>query len=122
MPFKASRCAVIGAGVSGLTSAKHLKAAGVEVVVYERSSVSGGVWLVQFSARCLSPRLIHVRSYTERRPLEPSYPALRPSVADFVADPDAKVSIQKSPVDEQNGAQVDPQVTEDIDLVHAPPG
>jgi cation diffusion facilitator CzcD-associated flavoprotein CzcO len=56
MPFKASRCAVIGAGVSGLASAKHLKAAGVEVVVYERSSVSGGVWLVQLLAHCLSPR------------------------------------------------------------------
>jgi NADPH-dependent 2,4-dienoyl-CoA reductase/sulfur reductase-like enzyme len=47
MVFKAKRVAVIGAGVSGLASARHLKAAGLEVVVYERSSVSGGVWFVQ---------------------------------------------------------------------------
>jgi cation diffusion facilitator CzcD-associated flavoprotein CzcO len=56
MVFVANRVAVIGAGVSGLTSAKHLRAAGLEVVVYERSSVSGGVWCVQvfaiFSSQC----------------------------------------------------------------------
>jgi cation diffusion facilitator CzcD-associated flavoprotein CzcO len=46
MTFKALRVAVIGAGVSGLTSAKHLKAVGIEVVVFERSSTSGGIWCV----------------------------------------------------------------------------
>jgi ribulose 1,5-bisphosphate synthetase/thiazole synthase len=46
MVFKAKKVAVIGAGVSGLASAKHLKAAGLEIVIYERSSVSGGVWCV----------------------------------------------------------------------------
>lgn len=49
MVFKAKKVAVIGAGVSGLASAKHLKAAGLEVVIYERSSVSGGVWCVNLS-------------------------------------------------------------------------
>jgi cation diffusion facilitator CzcD-associated flavoprotein CzcO len=49
MVFKAKRVAVIGAGVSGLASARHLKAAGLEVVVYERSSVSGGVWFVKLT-------------------------------------------------------------------------
>jgi cation diffusion facilitator CzcD-associated flavoprotein CzcO len=44
MAFPAKRVAVIGAGVSGLTSARHLKAAGLDVVVYERSSASGGIW------------------------------------------------------------------------------
>jgi len=39
------RIAVIGSGVSGLTSAKYLKSAGSEVVVYERSSTLGGIWL-----------------------------------------------------------------------------
>lgn len=38
------RVAVIGAGVSGLTAARHLLAAGVEVILYERSSTVGGVW------------------------------------------------------------------------------
>jgi phytoene dehydrogenase-like protein len=36
------RVAVIGAGVSGVTSAKHLKERGLEVVVFERSRQAGG--------------------------------------------------------------------------------
>lgn len=50
MVFAAKRVAVIGAGVSGLASARHLKAVGLEVVIYERSSVSGGVWYVKLTA------------------------------------------------------------------------
>lgn len=38
------RVAVIGAGVSGVVSAKYLKASGFEVVVYERSKQAGGNW------------------------------------------------------------------------------
>lgn len=38
--------AVIGAGVSGVSSALHLGAAGLEVTVYEQSSSPGGVWYV----------------------------------------------------------------------------
>jgi len=40
------RVAVIGAGVSGVVSAKHLKESGIEVVVFERSKQAGGNWLV----------------------------------------------------------------------------
>jgi glycine/D-amino acid oxidase-like deaminating enzyme len=40
------RVAVIGAGVSGVTSAKHLKERGLEVVVFERSRQAGGNWSV----------------------------------------------------------------------------
>lgn len=46
MTYKPKRIAVIGAGVSGVTTAKHLKASGIDVVVYERSSGCGGVWYV----------------------------------------------------------------------------
>ena len=38
------RVGIVGAGVSGVATAAHLKAAGLEVTVFERSSVSGGVW------------------------------------------------------------------------------
>jgi cation diffusion facilitator CzcD-associated flavoprotein CzcO len=38
---------VIGAGVSGVVAAVHLKAAGLEVAVFERYSVAGGVWCVR---------------------------------------------------------------------------
>lgn len=35
---------VIGAGISGVVAAAHLKLAGVEVTVFERSREAGGVW------------------------------------------------------------------------------
>jgi cation diffusion facilitator CzcD-associated flavoprotein CzcO len=37
---------VIGAGVSGVASAIHLRKAGLEVTVFERNSHVGGVWWV----------------------------------------------------------------------------
>lgn len=36
--------AVIGAGISGVTAAGHLLAAGVQVTVFERNHAAGGVW------------------------------------------------------------------------------
>lgn len=41
--------AVIGAGVSGITSAAHLISEGLQVTVFERASVPGGVWWVLIS-------------------------------------------------------------------------
>lgn len=38
------RVAVIGAGITGLMSAKELKAEGHDVVIYEASSMIGGAW------------------------------------------------------------------------------
>ena len=38
------RVAVIGAGVSGVAGAIHLKRAGLEVKVYERTARAGGIW------------------------------------------------------------------------------
>lgn len=37
---------VIGAGVSGVAAAVHLKSAGLEVTVFERAATTGGVWYV----------------------------------------------------------------------------
>jgi phytoene dehydrogenase-like protein len=36
--------AVIGAGVSGVSAAIHLRNAGLKVTVFEREDVAGGVW------------------------------------------------------------------------------
>lgn len=36
--------AIIGAGVSGVASAVHLRKAGLEVTVFERNPHVGGVW------------------------------------------------------------------------------
>jgi len=41
---KSPKVAVIGAGISGVVTAAYLSAAGVNVTVFERANVSGGVW------------------------------------------------------------------------------
>lgn len=46
MSSRIQTVAVIGAGVSGVSSALHLGVAGLEVTVYEQSSSPGGVWYV----------------------------------------------------------------------------
>ncbi|KAJ5894837.1 hypothetical protein N7495_006528 [Penicillium taxi] len=58
------RVAVIGAGISGVVSAGHLLAAGLEVTVFERSKAAGGNWL-----------------YDKRVPIEAVYPSIHPSDA-----------------------------------------
>jgi cation diffusion facilitator CzcD-associated flavoprotein CzcO len=46
MSFPCQSVAVIGAGISGVVAAAHLKREGIEVTVFERSSAPGGVWYV----------------------------------------------------------------------------
>ena len=47
-PMDIKNACIIGAGVSGVVSAKHLLAAGIDVTIYERSSGYGGVWYKAF--------------------------------------------------------------------------
>jgi cation diffusion facilitator CzcD-associated flavoprotein CzcO len=44
MSLSKTRVAVIGAGISGVVTAAHLKNEGLDVTVFERSSVAGGIW------------------------------------------------------------------------------
>ena len=46
------RCAVIGAGASGLAAAHRLRQAGVEVTVYEKNAEVGGTWLENVYPGC----------------------------------------------------------------------
>lgn len=71
------RVGVIGAGVSGVSATAHLKAAGLQVTLFERTSTSGGVWV-------FDPRI----------PPEPAYPSLQPSKAESAYHEDA-VNIEK---------------------------
>lgn len=38
------KIAVIGAGISGVSAAAHIKKEGFQVTVFERAPVAGGVW------------------------------------------------------------------------------
>ncbi|KAH0378508.1 FAD/NAD(P)-binding domain-containing protein, partial [Aureobasidium melanogenum] len=102
--------AVIGAGVSGVSSAIHLRNAGLDVTVFERGDVAGGVWV-----------------YDPRIALEPSYPATLPSVGDSPAfDSLLKSSDRKvrrdSPVDQDSLATKRLSHSKDLEILHAPPG
>lgn len=44
MANRKQKVAVIGAGISGVGSAVHLNAEGLDVTVFERSSFAGGIW------------------------------------------------------------------------------
>ncbi len=52
------RVAVIGAGVSGVTTAAHLNAEGLDVTVFERAPVAGGVWSVYTSQTYGTDRIL----------------------------------------------------------------
>ncbi|KIW13590.1 hypothetical protein PV08_08779 [Exophiala spinifera] len=56
------RVAVIGAGASGVAAAAHLLVEGIDVVVFEKARVTGGVWV-----------------FDPRRPPDPPYPNLKAS-------------------------------------------
>ncbi|VUC27852.1 unnamed protein product [Clonostachys rosea] len=56
------RVAVVGAGISGISTAAHLLRQGVNVTVLERSGEPGGIW-----------------NYSETTSPSPSYPSVRPS-------------------------------------------
>ncbi|KAH7398108.1 hypothetical protein BKA64DRAFT_57784 [Cadophora sp. MPI-SDFR-AT-0126] len=69
---KIKSVAIIGAGISGISAAAHLLLAGLDVTVFERSGVLGGVW-----------------HYDARRPLTPPFPN--------VAPPDATSQYKQTP-------------------------
>lgn len=47
MTIPKRRVAVIGGGVSGVSAAIHMKTAGLDVTLFERSPSYGGVWCVK---------------------------------------------------------------------------
>ncbi|KAH9828349.1 dimethylaniline monooxygenase [Teratosphaeria destructans] len=98
--------AVIGAGISGVVAAVHLKRAGLNVTVFERSGRAGGVWV-----------------FDERIAKDAPYPSILPSIGDSPADihVSAKKSTSRadSPIDGQEPTSAS---CEDICLQHAPPG
>ncbi|KAI1509794.1 Flavin-binding monooxygenase [Pyrenophora tritici-repentis] len=78
MNFPSNRVAVIGAGISGIVAAAHLKKEGLHVTVFERSSAAGGIWL-----------------YDERKPLEPSYSTIAVSQAGITCSSEESEDIER---------------------------
>ncbi|TVY45934.1 Flavin-containing monooxygenase [Lachnellula occidentalis] len=105
MAIKPPRVAIIGAGLSGVVSAKHLKYSGAEIVVYERSSKSGGNWV-----------------YDERRAPEPIYPSLNPSQADLASMNSRATSNGEQEQSFLNDDHENSLKFDEIGLAYAPPG
>jgi 4-hydroxyacetophenone monooxygenase len=51
-PSRSVRCAVVGAGISGLATAHRLRQAGVEVTIFEKNEDVGGTWLENVYPGC----------------------------------------------------------------------
>ena len=87
--------AVIGGGISGVLAAAYLIKQGLDVVLFERSSICGGVW-----------------HFDSRAPPDPAFPNEKPSVGDYEVRPE---NVYRTP----------PPEVEDLDAIevaHAPPG
>ena len=44
--MKYNKVCIIGAGASGLVSAKYLSSAGFNVTIYDRTDTAGGTWAI----------------------------------------------------------------------------
>ncbi|OIW34139.1 FAD/NAD(P)-binding domain-containing protein [Coniochaeta ligniaria NRRL 30616] len=104
-----ARVAVVGAGISGVTAAAHLLNQGLSVTVFERSSISGGVW-----------------HFDERTAEDPSYPSNTPSVGDYELSSPGQYAYRTPPPDPVDGVEekdTKPKLTDDALEVHfSPPG
>lgn len=70
--------AVIGAGISGVTAAAHLLKEGLQVKLFERAAIAGGIW-----------------HFDPRAPESPAYPSNMPSVGDYHTTRSGQFSLQE---------------------------
>lgn len=72
--------AVIGAGISGVTAAAHLLKEGLQVKLFERATIAGGIW-----------------HFDPRPPESPAYPSKIPSVGDYRTTRPGEIIAQAPP-------------------------
>ena len=95
MVLPAKRVAVIGAGISGVCAAAHLLKLGIEVVLFERSEIAGGVW-----------------HFDHRVAADPRYPSEDPSTGDYETSTPFRDKDTPSLKEEDSNTETE----------HAPPG
>ena len=119
MAHTVKRVGVIGAGVSGVAAAAYLRTAGLEVIVFERSSVAGGVWYAHqsFVARYYDDSNYMFRVFDPRLPPEPPYPSIKPSLADFTT----LSSVDQSSLGDSEQDILSLERDTSV-ILHAPPG
>ncbi|RYC59039.1 hypothetical protein CHU98_g7164 [Xylaria longipes] len=96
--FNIHRIAIIGAGPSGLASAKHLLAEGFspsQIDIYEQQAEVGGVWNYSAATSSQSPRVPQTDAHTDPDPpIYPEAPAEeeKDEYEDYVFDSDEEAS------------------------------
>lgn len=103
-----TKVAVIGAGVSGITTAAYLLKNGINVTVFERSGQTSGVW-----------------NYDSKSPNSPKYPSELPSAGDYeLSKPGQFLPATDTPAS-QNGTHTHPLSSDDTEalrIAFSPPG
>jgi cation diffusion facilitator CzcD-associated flavoprotein CzcO len=106
---RVKRVAVVGAGISGVCSAAHLLRLGLDVTLFERSSIAGGVW--------------HHDSRTAR---EPDYTKQNPSLGDYarrIPLGGSYLTPPSTPPRDDRQKESRPAASdEELEIAHAPPG
>jgi cation diffusion facilitator CzcD-associated flavoprotein CzcO len=108
--------AVVGGGISGVCSAAHLLRQGLDVTLFERSGIAGGVWHLD-----------------QRSAFDPQYPNERPSVGDYDQHPPATgcystpprtptPTESRSQSTASERSQLFDLTTNELEIRHAPPG
>ena len=82
---RAFRCAVIGAGASGIAAAHRLQQAGVEVTVFEKNADVGGTWLENVYPGCRVdvPNRLYSFSFAQSNDWVSQYSA-QPDLLDYL--------------------------------------
>jgi 4-hydroxyacetophenone monooxygenase len=81
------RVVIVGAGLSGIATAVHLKRMGIDFTIYERLSDVGGTWLVNTYPGCGVDILSHYFSYSfHRRATWSRYYSPQQEVLDYLRD------------------------------------
>jgi cation diffusion facilitator CzcD-associated flavoprotein CzcO len=104
-----ARVAVVGAGISGVTAAAHLVRNGLSVTVFERSSISGGVW-----------------HFDERTAHDPPYPSNTPSIGDYELSTPGQYAYSTPPPEPVDGTEDlgkrDELTSNSLEVRFSPPG
>jgi len=83
-PDRRFRVVIIGAGMSGLAAAHHLRGAGIPFVVLERNDEVGGVWWENHYPGCRLDTSNYSYSYSfAQRPVWPHQYSTRESILDY---------------------------------------
>ncbi|KAK0636628.1 hypothetical protein B0T17DRAFT_485279 [Bombardia bombarda] len=96
--------AVIGAGISGISTAAHLLRAGLSVTVFERSSASGGIW-----------------NYDARPPLDTPFPSGLASEGDYKLSLPEQYGQHHTSSSSSSDLLRDKNAFDKAEISHAPP-